>query len=385
MKHLLVSVRGVAVVVLVAGLITPVTALAATHVVRDGELIQDAVDAASPGDTIVVKKGTYFAPPGEFEYVVEVDKDDITLIGHPQAVIEATGIRYGVMVGEDIDITPAGCPPPSVRNFRIKGFTIQNAAHTGVRLEGVDGYRMSHGTYLNNDEYGPFPICSTHGRIDHNFASGHNDAAIYVGDDDGILVDHNVTIDNSIGIEIENSSNAEIRNNVVEKNTAGILVIVLPGLPMPFTENVEIHHNRIDDNNRDNSGGGFVALLPVGTGILNVGGDNLHVHHNTITRNDSFGYASIGNPFGILFGDPRIEPFVDGQVVRKNTIVDNGDDPDPMNALTPGADIVFIPDVVDPFTGMIILTDPDPTDNCFEKNDFDVDFPPGVVSAFPCP
>ena len=56
-----------------------------------------------------------------------------------------------------------------------------------------------------------------------------------------------------------------------------------------------------------------------------------------------------------------------------------------MNALTPGADIVFIPDVVDPFSGDIILMDPDPSDNCFAKNNFDIDFPPGVVSLFPCP
>ena len=33
----------------------------------------------------------------------------------------------------------------------------------------------------------------------------------------------------------------------------------------------------------------------------------------------------------------------------------------------------------------LLLVDPDPTDNCFEKNKFDVDFPPGIVDLFPCP
>ena len=82
------------------------------------------------------------------------------------------------------------------------------------------------------------------------------------------------------------------------------------------------------------------------------------------------------------FGDPRIDPFVDDNVVRTNHILGNGLDPDPL-AFAAG-DIVFVPDVVNPFTGMVILNDPDPTDNCFANNAFEFDFPPGIVDLFPC-
>ena len=58
MKCLTVCTRLVSIFALVGGLLTPSFALAAAHVVRDGELIQDAVDAASPGDTIFVMRGT---------------------------------------------------------------------------------------------------------------------------------------------------------------------------------------------------------------------------------------------------------------------------------------------------------------------------------------
>ena len=57
----------------------------------------------------------------------------------------------------------------------------------------VDGFSMTGGVYLDNDEYGPFPVCSRNGVIAHNFASGHNDAAIYVGDDDNVEVRNNLT------------------------------------------------------------------------------------------------------------------------------------------------------------------------------------------------
>jgi hypothetical protein len=91
-----------------------------------------------------------------------------------------------------------------------------------------------------------------------------------------------------------------------------------------------------------------------------------------------------------VFLDPRIEPFNDDLVVEKNKIKNNGAYPDPLRTFTPRADIVFLPDVFGPGPitgnpGTLLLVDPDPTDNCFEKNKFDVVFPPGIVGLFPCP
>ena len=126
-----------------------------------------------------------------------------------------------------------------------------------------------------------------------------------------------------------------------------------------------------------------MAGVPEGTGLLILGADRVAIDHNDIRGNDSFGLAITGN-FN-AFIDPRIEPFNDDVVVAKNKIKDNGATPDPLRAFTPGADIVFLPDVFDPTTGMLLLVDPDPSDNCFEKNKFDVDFPPGIVNLFPCP
>lgn len=356
-------------------------------IVHDGESIQAAVDQAQPGDTILVLPGTYTGTAGN-DSVVDVQTSNIRIVGTWQAVIDATGFEYGLMVGQDAPITPAGCPPITVNGFTLDGLTIRNASDTGVRLVGVDDFKLNSSQYLDNLEYGPFPICSTNGEIRGNHVSGSLDAGIYVGDDQNVDVIDNVVTDNIAGIEIENTLQSVVRGNIVTGNTGGILVFVLPGLPQPFTDTVLIEDNLIADNNRINTGSGAVAGVPEGTGILILGADNVTVQDNEISGNDSFGIAITGN-FNV-FLDPRIEPFNDDIVVRNNDFVGNGANPDPLRTFTPGADIILLPDVFDPgpvtgTPGTLLLVDPDPSDICFEGNAFDIDFPPGIVSAFPCP
>src|SRR5262245_28387025 len=268
--------------------LAPCSAVARTLVVHPGESIQDAVDRAEPGDTVKVLPGVYTGTPG-VPCVVEVSQSGLTLGGSPDAVIDAAGHTFGVCVGERGPIGPEGCPAVTVHGFRFEGFTVRDAGFTGVFLIGVDGFELRGSRYLDNDEYGPFPVCSAHGQIVGNFASGHDDAAIYVGDDDGVVVDGNFVTDSTIGVEIENSENAIVRNNTLTGNTAGVLVVVLPGLPKPFTENVEIVGNLIARNNRANpfppDDPDDLAQLPVGTGILNVGGDDVHIRGNAILGN----------------------------------------------------------------------------------------------------
>jgi parallel beta-helix repeat protein len=354
----------------------------AVHVVKNGESIQDAVDAASPGDTIVVRPGHYTAPMGA-NAVVTVLKSGITLIGNPNAVIDATGVDYGVRVGNR-----QGCLLGNWSDFAIQGFTIENADNSGLLIANVDGYSATHGTYLDNEEYGPYPVCSTDGYVAFNYAAGHNDAAIYVGQSDGARIEHNRVEDSVIGIEVENTDNTEILYNVLSGNTAGVLVVVLPGLNIPATNNVLIAHNVIQDNNRENTGSGFLDLLPSGVGILNVGGDSVTIHQNEIQFNDTAGVASVANTFSLL--DPRIEAFVDDLEVSDNVILGNGNDPDPVSAFPP-ADILYVADLVNE-NPPVFIPDPDPFDNCFAGNVYDTEFvqaaaagPDATLADFPCP
>ena len=262
--------------------------------------------------------------------------------------------------------------------FTLKGLTIKHGGFSGAFLVGVDGYHLTGTRYVDNPVYGPFPVCS------HTWADrlqprrrrrlggrASVDTGIYVGDDDQVTVRHNSVTNYVIGVVVENTVHATVQDNLLQGNTAGIYVAVFPDHPRPFTDDVVVERNQVIRNNLPNpvspKSGDEIGGVPTGVGIVNLGSDHVVVRHNRVLGNDSLGVIVLQNLFGPA--DARIEPDADFNQVRGNVVLRNGQHPDPVRAITPGADIVY---------------DGTGTGNCFANNVFKTEFPAGITALFPC-
>lgn len=332
--------------------ILPAIVQSATIVVSGS--IQAAVNAAKSGDRIVIPAGVYH------ENVV-ISKDNLIIVGAPDATLDGKGVNGGTGITVSAT-TSAG----RIHGFSISGMTIKNYKADGILLSGVDRFTITNGTYINNKDYGIFPVHSSQGVISFNYVSGSNDTGIYVGQSSKIQVLSNYTTLNTSGFEVENSSNVSVMRNIAFGNTVGIAVFVLPGLDPPATTTVTVSDNLLSNNNRANpvtDPNEPLSLAPSGVGLLIVAADKVTATRNSIIQNRTVGIAMVRLPESLSGLDPRVNPFEDQNRIVKNVSIQNGLNPDPKYPQYPPVDILW---------------DAEGSGNCWSGNSFTSQFPPSV-------
>jgi nitrous oxidase accessory protein NosD len=295
--------RALAIVICVAGV---VPARARTTVVTPGQSIQAALDAASEGDRVVVRPGTYHEPGAT--RALTITKSRIHLVATPRrgkpVVIEQAGTQtQGIWASppdtldpDDVELPPCGVAGTRLRDIEVRGFTVQGFAGFGIYLACVDGFRIRGNTAQRNDTYAIFPVRSSKGRMNRNTSSGTlTDACIYVGQDDDVLVDHNRASDCQIGFQIENSTNVRWTHNVARQNTAGMIVDILNGRQVTTVSDNLVIGNVLADNNRPNTASEDEEthdLVP-GIGLVVDGAQRTTVKRNVLEGNGLAGMTIV--------------------------------------------------------------------------------------------
>jgi hypothetical protein len=289
-------------------IVTPrASASSDTHVVRPGQSIQAAVDAASPGDTIVVKAGEYYES-------VTIRTDGLTLRAHGTVTLEPS--HYGssecYLPGHDVgicvvpvDFNPAtGSYTTRVRDVTITGFRIVGFAGDGIFGFGTENLKVSQVVAIDNTAYG---IASFDGKgttFTRNSASGSQDAGIYIGDslDAHAVVSHNRAWNNAFGILVRHSRKAIVSDNKSWDNCLGI--ILLADGQAGGSGEVAVLNNRVVANNDVCTQFAAVGFLPVlgGGGIVLAGAQQNLIFQNVVRHNEGSTLFSGGI---VLIASPR--------------------------------------------------------------------------------
>ena len=282
-----------------------------TITVETGELIQDAVNSAASGDTILVM-------PGRYSETLYIDKDNIHLKGI---------IQNGKRAHLDGEGRLNDAILYSGNNIIIEGFYITNYKGNGVMGQAGNNFEIRNNIVEDAEVYGIFPQLGQNGIIEHNVLSGIADAAIYVGMSDNIHVANNEVFDSVAGIEIENSRHVIVENNYAHHNTGGVLAFITPGLPIKTAFDIIIRNNFIVDNNTENFGavGSTVSGIPAGTGILVMAADEVIIEGNIIRNHKTAGiivtdHANAEN----ITADTESEPNPDKISILDNLMSNNG-------------------------------------------------------------
>ena len=183
---------------------------ATTYYVNPGESIQAAVTAAGPGDTIIVRDGTYTEN-------VEVNVANLTLRSEHGSAF--TTVVAAVNTSDVFLVT--------ANSVTITGFTVRNAsAATGIHLHSVHHCTIAGNNALGN-HYGIWLYsASNNNTLTDNTANSNNNYGIYLSHlSNNNTLTGNIAANNTRGIYLRDSNTTTLMNNTASNNSYGIYLI----------------------------------------------------------------------------------------------------------------------------------------------------------------
>jgi len=300
--------------------------------------IQSAVDAAGPGDLILVS-------PGVYHEAVRVTTPYLTIRGTDRNQVILDGdfrLPYGIHV---IDADGVTVENMTARHYLLNGFYWTT----------VFGYRASYVTAYDDGDYGVYAFDSQYGRFDHSYASGHPDSGFYIGQcfPCHAVITNVLAEGNGLGYSGTNAGgDLKIVNSVWRRNMSGITPNTLDSERLSPQRQVYIAGNKVYDNNNLNAPAKTEQYPSIGVGILLAGGVGDVVERNAVWDNRNYGIAVF----------PNIDKnfwIAQGNVVRNNVVRGSG-----------RADLV--------------LAAPAGQRNCFSGNDFHTSLPPAIQTIHGC-
>lgn len=304
----------------------------------DYPTIQAAVDAADPGDLVLIDRGVY--------------REEVTVIT-PGLILRGVDRNQVVVDGEAV--RPFGIKVLFADGVVVENMTVRDVTHTGFYWNGVRGYRGSYLTAINNAVYGIYAFDSSDGLLEFSYASGSPDAGFYIGQCKPCeaVITESIAEWNGLGYSGTNASGeVYLVNSIWRYNVAGIVPNTLDGELLPPFREVTIVGNLIHDNGNADAPALSFEWAAQGNGIILAGGEDSYIARNRIFNHPLAGIA--------------ITPMLDknfymsrGHVVEENVVEGSG-------------------------LADIVLSGPSDSGNCFQNNQISSTLPAGLEFKQPC-
>ena len=297
----------------------------------EAKLQQQFLDA-KPGTVIEIPAGHYHLKRG-----LSLRTDGVTIrgAGKDKTVLSFKGQVVGpegLLVNAN-DFTIENLAFEDTKGDALKINQGRNITIRGVRVEWTGGPKTTNGAY------GLYPVKTQNVLVEDSVVIGASDAGIYVGQSNNIVVRRNRAEYNVAGIEIENSVNADVFDNITTNNTGGILVFNMPNLSQAG-HSTRVFKNKVVANNTDNfaAKGAAVASVPRGSGVVVNSNDKVEIFDNDIADNQTANLI-VASYFSTNYYNTRgvaadYNPYPKGIFIYGNRLTGGGDSPDGLKLKT---------------------------------------------------